>query len=429
MVVTNDRFEGLALAAGEAATNFYFTERGLQAAFVPAFLSRRLYFASTARGLTGQLRLGEQSALNLADGEYWYTIDQKWDGELSVVARDLAGGGTTQIEVFDRQLRRVAQSVGDGSSSRISYTPNADGPFFLRVAGTSSQVQLEATLTEPPRVRARLAMADTAWTDVFRERLSAGHEPGGVPLTDAVTAIPWTHINQIVATYDQDVFVHSDDLQVRSLSGAAVQSTAFGYDPATRTATWTLAEPLVLDKYLIQFNSAAGPIDLHAGFADSTQLRLSVLPGDVTGDGSVGVRDLVALRNRTGAFATDAAFDPVYDLDGSGVIDGADLTALVRFMFTRAPAGEISGVAPLTDTVIETSAPAAVLANMGDGRDLTRPISASPMPLATRVVRRTAAIDTALTVSQTSEPSAASTTSRPIAVLRARRGERLAEAN
>jgi subtilisin family serine protease len=425
---SNDRFVGIALTEGLAAENFYFAERGLQAAFVPAFLSRRLYFASTARGLAGQLRLGEQSVLNLAEGEYWYTIDQKWDGELSIVARDLAGGGTTQIEVFDRQLRKVAHSVADGPSTRISYTPDVEGPYFLRVAGTSSQVRLEATLTEPPHVRGRLAVGNTAWSDAFRERLSGDDDPGGVPLADAASVLPWTRLDQIVATFDQDLFVHSGDLQVRSLSGAAVQFTAFGYDPATRTATWTLAEPLATNKYLVQFNSPAGPIDLHTGFGDATQLRLSVVPGDVTRDGSVGLRDLVALRNRTGAFATDAAFDPVYDLDGSGAIDNSDLTALARRMFTRAPAGEISGMASVADTAIESSAPAAVVAIVNDRRDAARPISTAPV-LTTRVVRQAAAIDSALAVEETGDAPTVSTTRRPISVLRARRGERLPEVN
>lgn len=55
------------------------------------------------------------------------------------------------------------------------------------------------------------------------------------------------------------------------------------------------------------------------------------LPGDITGDGTVNILDVLELPNYIGLTSADAAFQPWYDTDGDGVVTEAD-ASMVGYM-------------------------------------------------------------------------------------------------
>jgi hypothetical protein len=148
------------------------------------------------------------------------------------------------------------------------------------------------------------------------------------------------------------VSVQQADLSLRGVNVPSYATTAFGYDPATNTATWTLAAPLPADRVLLDHDgttpdgvtaTAGGPLldgdwvngvsafpsgDGAAG--GNLRFQLNVLPGDANLSGSVDAGDLVQVRNRGGTDTTSPGVAPnnyaiAADLNGSGAIDAADL--------------------------------------------------------------------------------------------------------
>lgn len=62
---------------------------------------------------------------------------------------------------------------------------------------------------------------------------------------------------------------------------------------------------------------------------DSESLEITVLAGDLDGDGDVDLADLSALLAVYGLCDGDPGFDPVADIDGDGCVGLADLSALL----------------------------------------------------------------------------------------------------
>ena len=54
------------------------------------------------------------------------------------------------------------------------------------------------------------------------------------------------------------------------------------------------------------------------------------IPGDLNGDGTVGLDDLVMLAQAYGCRPGDPNWNPVADINGDGVVDLADLVILVQ---------------------------------------------------------------------------------------------------
>jgi len=63
----------------------------------------------------------------------------------------------------------------------------------------------------------------------------------------------------------------------------------------------------------------------------------SVVPGDIDGDGAVGITDLLRLLLSFDACDTNARFDPQADLDDSGCVDLDDLAVLIRWFGRSCP--------------------------------------------------------------------------------------------
>ena len=126
--------------------------------------------------------------------------------------------------------------------------------------------------------------------------------------------------------------------------------SGFNYDSASKTATWTLADPIGADRILIDLS---GPI--------SAQRRFDILPADVTQDGAVGRTDIVGLLRAFSFTTGDAQFDFHKDINGSGAVDLLDLAGLRRHFGQMLPAG-VPASAPAALLVSAANSPADRLA-------------------------------------------------------------------
>src|SRR5205085_4636698 len=145
------------------------------------------------------------------------------------------------------------------------------------------------------------------------------------------------------------------------LGGRAV--SAFAYDPATLTATWTLSQPLGSGRLTLGLDGDGGVTgtdgllldgewDHAQGFpsGDGTAggafvFRFNVLPGDVNGDGRVLADDFSAVKRRSFSSITNpgtgaAAYSIFHDIDGSGSILANDFSAAKARFFNTLPGGE-----------------------------------------------------------------------------------------
>src|SRR5205814_7185825 len=115
-----------------------------------------------------------------------------------------------------------------------------------------------------------------------------------------------TNLNQVAIQFNRPVSVERGDLHVRGMNVADYGFSAFRYDPATRTAVWTLDRSVGADKLLLQLDGvelAGGP----GGGVAPYRSRIDVLPGDVTRDGSVLANDYSEVKQRFFKSATDGS--------------------------------------------------------------------------------------------------------------------------
>lgn len=227
--------------------------------------------------------------------------------------------------------------------------------------------------TPAPRVTA-VFVNGTTWTPAWRAYL-AGLGMGDATFGYAVptgagqlAVLPWAGIDRVSLRFDREVLVLDADLRVRAAgvaSGYAILD--MDYDQATRTATWTLAQPVRNDKLLLDLDGGAdGVIDAAGGVrldgewggtsdvfpsgdglpGGNFQFRVNVLAGDANRDGRVNGIDWFDLRRRLrrttaspGAGATGYA---VYaDVSGDGLIGTEDLLGVRRNLLRTLPAGDV----------------------------------------------------------------------------------------
>ena len=76
---------------------------------------------------------------------------------------------------------------------------------------------------------------------------SSGLGVGGYAIPVGSTAqlktLPWANIDQIRITFSENVAVREEDLSVSGVNTTAYAFSGFSYDPASYTATWTMAAP------------------------------------------------------------------------------------------------------------------------------------------------------------------------------------------
>jgi hypothetical protein len=74
------------------------------------------------------------------------------------------------------------------------------------------------------------------------------------------------------------------------------------------------------------------------------QVRFSVLPGDVSGDGVTNAYDTTLVRNNSWLPATSQTRTALYDLTGDGIVSAVDWRASMALSFRRRPIQEVSSL-------------------------------------------------------------------------------------
>jgi hypothetical protein len=145
--------------------------------------------------------------------------------------------------------------------------------------------------------------------------------------------------NQIKFTFNMDVGASAFNLAALSIAGSAglpaLSPTAFIYDPATRTAAWTLPQSIANGTYTATLS--AGTI-----LSQSSTLNFFTLLGDANHDGVVNTSDFSILAaNFNSATGMSAATG---DFNGDGIVNAEDFEELAanygQNLFAPPAAGE-----------------------------------------------------------------------------------------
>jgi parallel beta-helix repeat protein len=252
---------------------------------------------------------------------------------------------------------------------------------YVQTSEFSKAVSVPAADTTPPAV-AGVDVNGTAWTDPFRRHLQdtgRGNEQRGyfVPiLAPQLRPLPWTNLNEITIAFSEVADVQQDDLVIRGTRGNLVVSS---FSVSGGYATWRLAQPIGADRVTLELRSggAAGVKDLvgrpldgewangadnfpsgdGAGGGDFV-FTFNVLPGDVTGSGSVLADDFSEVKKRffkdTADTTTgDTSYSPFHDVDGSGSILADDYSEVKKRFFDTLPPDEATfGATRVADEVL-----------------------------------------------------------------------------
>jgi hypothetical protein len=269
-------------------------------------------------------------------------------------------GGDLDVEPDEQFFLNLSDATGAliGDGRAVGTIANDDAP---RPAPAVTQV----------------FVGGSAWAAGYRNYLAAqglGDAKFGyaVPAGAAQLAVlPWGNFNQVSVRFDADVLVLEQDLAVRGVRAPAYATSAFDYDEATHTATWTLAQPVVNDKIVLDLDG--GPDGIISPFAvgldgdwvngadaypsgDGTpggdlRFRLNVLGGDVTRDGRVTYVDWLELRRRLARTAASpgptngpASYSAYHDPSGDGAVGPTDLVMVRRNLLRGLPLTEPAGL-------------------------------------------------------------------------------------
>ena len=205
------------------------------------------------------------------------------------------------------------------ATSPMTVTKVGDNEGGLTWHTDSGSVIVDAT---PPTVTA-MRVGSTAWSSDFKKvadatSLDIGYViPGGAT---QLAALPWTNVNQIMATFSENVTVAIGDLKLHGVNTADYSSliTGFSYDPTTFTATWTLnTSGLTVDKYLAVIDTTVKDTAGNALDGEWTnggdsypsgngspggklQFQFNLLPGDANQSGVVLGSDVGEIRLNRG---------------------------------------------------------------------------------------------------------------------------------
>jgi hypothetical protein len=130
------------------------------------------------------------------------------------------------------------------------------------------------------------------------------------------TAIPWSGIDRVSITFDKDVAIFPGALLVRDESGTPYPiGSTVSYDSLTRTATWSVSQPMHGGAMTIQIDATRlrdlelNPLDGEwtndispypsgdGAVGGDFSFRINIAPGDVNRDGQVQADDFNRVRD------------------------------------------------------------------------------------------------------------------------------------
>jgi hypothetical protein len=285
------------------------------------------------------------------------------DGTLRVTLLDgfvPQPGDAFQVLTFGSRAGDFAQYAGlDLGSGRV-----------LRPLFSDHALSLVLPPAGGPRVTG-VFVSSAAWSNSFKNFLQSSGAGSGqfgfaVPSGPGqLGGLPWTNANRVGVRFDRPVLADLADLRVAGARVADYGPSAFAYDAATNTATWTLARPLdVADRVALDLNAdpvTGGVTDLFGAALDgewsdglsafpsgnaapggNLHFGLRVVPGDVDRNGRVDALDELAVRQALLCDTTNVGgagvrrYTPFVDVDGDGSVLLNDFTA-VRARLGSAP--------------------------------------------------------------------------------------------
>jgi uncharacterized delta-60 repeat protein len=143
-------------------------------------------------------------------------------------------------------------------------------------------------------------------------------------LTDRATVFGWSNIRKVEVVFSENVSVQQNDLFLTGLAGAYTFS-GFAYNATTFTATWTLAQPIGIDRlnFTLDGTSPTGVVDATAGnnLGADVVRRFGVLPGDLDGNGIVTLTEATTVKKNIGKRYPSPR---TVDINGDGTVTNAD---------------------------------------------------------------------------------------------------------
>lgn len=136
---------------------------------------------------------------------------------------------------------------------------------------------------------------------------------------------------------DDDVAVTSVDLLLSTDSGATYPTVIAGGIASTGTFSWT---PPAIATSHARVKIVARDADGNTGSYESDsdfRIGLAACPGDIDGDGSIGLSDLTSLLSAFGSNRLEEAYLPAADLDQDNTIGLNDLTLMLSTYGTACP--------------------------------------------------------------------------------------------
>ena len=284
--------------------------------------------------------------------------------------------------VNDKLLPTVAMDA-DGDFVVAWNTFGQDSTAVVRTAGVYAQHYRAPRPAAAPRVT-RVYVRGTSWAAPFMAYLQAqglgssqfGYAVGGG--AGQLVDLSWRNINQISVTFDADVSVLHRHLTVHGVNVANYPIAAFGYDPVTHTATWTLGQSIANDK--IRLDVAGLLSNEGVTGADSLRLdgdwttggsfpsgdgtpggdftfRVNVLPGNVNRTGPVLANDASDVKTRFFRSTTNPGsgantYSIFHDVDGSGSILADDFSGVKSRFFSTLPGPEPSAALFRLDDIL-----------------------------------------------------------------------------
>jgi hypothetical protein len=276
----------------------------------------------------------------------------------------------------------VTLTVIDGDTAVFTLASEpADGVHEVRIeagrildvqgSGIESYTSSFRVDTIPPAV-VDVQVGSWRWPSRFLEQISGGQSDPlnaliSIPVGsgEQLTTLPWSGIDIVRITLSEDVSVSPWDLALAGVNVTQRFLSGFFYDPVSRSATWTLRDPLGSDKLLLGLNgfvsdeagntldgdwtdgvdvfpSGDGTVGRSAEDVEHFFFRLNVLRGDVDGDGHLTRFDVLETLFAQGVSAGDAGYDPRRDVDADGQIGLSDLRAVVALQGSQLPTREPS---------------------------------------------------------------------------------------
>ena len=283
-------------------------------------------------------------------------------------------GATTAVVSGSGTTYTVAVSGMTTGGSVIATVPAGvarDSAGNPNLASTSSDNTVTYVLT--PRV-VNVVVGSDAWTNSFVSYLAtqSPSNAGGysIPVGSGaqLLPLPWTNIDEITVTFNENVTVDQTDLMLEGVNTPSynVGGGTFAYNAAAFTATWTLPAYIGDDKLLLELNAdGADPIHDASGNrldgawtnpattsdtgtsqypsgngtpgSDNFLFRFNVLPGNVSQNGYVQALDGLLVRGTLGSAAGQGNYSIFKDVNGDGNITASDGLLVLGRLATSLP--------------------------------------------------------------------------------------------